>query len=247
MSAIGDWSSWAAQITSSASAPLSSAGPLAAYPKLLSLNDFGKHLQAFGLFTPLGPIGPLGPLGIVGPLGPMGIHGFKPDSDGNYLSGSSIVRTVKYPYSPNVNMEWELVEYYTSATAANAVKAQDSSFMVESTIAVGFGFIQTPDIISFTSNFAQYVTIVLTPENLLDAFFIELRDSNGKLIASSTETFYINWIQITAAAGASYTVSVRLGASTRASPFGFTYRLHVTGSSRLVTTTSVTGGHIRNC
>jgi hypothetical protein len=68
MKAVGDWTSWSRQIAHSTNAPLGPSGPLAHYKDLPALNDFGKHLQAQGLWTSLGPLGPLGPLGVLGPV-----------------------------------------------------------------------------------------------------------------------------------------------------------------------------------
>jgi hypothetical protein len=260
MAAVGDWEKWSATISAKTSAPLSAAGPLVAgYAALPAINDFGRQLQGFGVFTALGPIGPLGALGPLGPLGPMGIHGLKPDGDGNFRDKkNAVVRSVSYPFDgKGANRAWNLCEFYTSVAAANKANghsaAADANFMVASNIAVGIGYVQIPDRISFaTDSSQQYVTVVVVPQTVFDAFALQIYElSTGfpggkRLIASSEETFYVNWAQFRAPAGGSrYEAVVQLSASTRVSPFGFAYRLTVTASTDLIDAPAeITGDHI---
>jgi len=251
MSAVGDWSDWSKSMYAKTSTPLSSAGPLAPehYALLPHINDFGRHLQAFGLFTPLGPLGPLGVTGVLGPLGPMGIHGYQTDKNGNYLDKNhQIVRTVTYPYDATTQRTWELYESYPSIAAAKRLAdKQDSSFMVRSVLMVGIGYIQSPDVIPFRSHKQQYITIVVTPDTIYDSFVLEVRDvsGGGTIIASSDETFYINWVQFKAPIiENAYEVIIRLGASSRVSPIGFGYRCTVTGGSDLIQSVDISGDHI---
>jgi len=253
MSGIGDWSAWAKSIQANTSVPLSNQGPLnpeAYYHVLPSINDFGKQLQAEGLWTVLGPLGPLGALGGLGPLGPMGVHGYARDDAGNYVHDGVIQRKIDFPWdaAAGVNRTWSLYEMYVNNTAVSSVTDQDTSWLALSTLIVGPGYIQTPDLYTFHSFDKQFVTVTIVPENVFDSFELEILDSRDRVIMSSKETIFINWIQfLCPSPGATYTARVRLGLTARFSPFGYSYRIYVTGSSDMFQQSDITGPHRSKC
>jgi len=239
MSAIGNWQSWSAQIQSKSAipGPLSSSGPLGpnGMATLVKTNDFGANLMPFGVWTVLGPAGPLGPLGPLGPIGPMGVHGFGRDASGNYVDTSKkVVHSISFPWDANTKKTWPLYEYYTSAKAAKGVAGGlDTSFMVQANLAVGLAYVQTPDRYTITSAETQYVTVLVVPENTFDSFSVSVSTAKGKVIATAEETTFINWVQLYVPAATVLNVEVKLALTGRVSPFGFVYRLYVTGSTSI--------------
>jgi hypothetical protein len=256
ISGFGDWSSWSRSLTA-AGGPLSESGPLGpngplsvrAYTQTLpAINDFSKQLQAGGVWTVLGPIGPLGALGPLGPLGPVGAHGFVRDSSGRYLQAGQPVRTVRIPYQGRYRT-YELYEHYPETTA-RSLQDNDTSFMVSGAIDRS----SEVDAYTFTSRSAQYVTLLLLPENSLSDFDLELLDSKGRAVASSRsdgrQTLfgalvlnlgnYIDFIQLPAQANARFTA--RVSARTT-NPLFPTYRLFVVGSTSYLPPSDISGAH----
>ncbi|THB66811.1 MAG: hypothetical protein D6B27_06000 [Gammaproteobacteria bacterium] len=245
MSAIGDWSDWSDDMTDhdgplSESGPLGPNGPLSyqAYNvDLPAINDFGKQLQAGGVWSVLGPVGPLGALGPLGPLGPVGAHGYATDYDGAYIENGEEVRTVTVDYEGG-ERDYELFENYDEDYAKSKAD-NDTSFMVEGYIA--WPYWET-DSYTFTSGEDQYVTIVLVPEYQLDDFDIVVKDANGNVIAESNTFEYIDWIQIeNVEAGTELTVEVELSGSWHYASKD--YRVIVTGSTQYINSTDIAGDH----
>ncbi|THB74163.1 MAG: hypothetical protein D6B28_02580 [Gammaproteobacteria bacterium] len=244
MSAIGDWSEWSDDMTDHGG-PLSEDGPLgpygpishdAYYIDLPAINDFGKQLQAGGVWTVLGPVGPLGALGPLGPLGPIGAHGYATDWDGRYVENDVEVRTVDVPYEGSVRT-YELVENYDE-DYAKSMTDNDTSFMVE-------GYISYPysekDTYTFTSAVGQYVTILVLPEYTLDDFDFVVKDDEGNVVADSNSTDFVDWIQIQVPANTTLTVEVELYST--AHYLTKDYRLFVTGSTEYINSSDITGDH----
>ncbi len=244
MSAVGDWSEWSQDLTDHGG-PLSEAGPLGpngplsdqAYNyDLPAINDFGKQLQAGGVWTVLGPVGPLGALGPLGPLGPIGAHGYATDYDGRYVANDVEVRTVDVAYDGGVRT-YELVENYDESYAKSKTD-NDTSFMVE-------GYICWPysetDAYTFTSEAAQYVTIMVLPEYTLDDFDFVVKDAEGNVVADSNSGDYVDWVQIPVSANTTLTVEVELYST--AHYLTKDYRLFVTGSTEYINSSDITGDH----
>lgn len=244
MSAVGDWSDWSDDM-SDHDGPLSEAGPLGptgplsynAYNfDLPAINDFGKQLQAGGVWTALGPVGPLGALGPLGPLGPIGAHDYETDSDGRYVEDGVEVRTVDVPYQGDVRT-YGLVENYDESYAKDKTD-NDTSFMVE-------GYISYPysesDTYTINSDEAQYVTVLLLPEYTLDDFDMVIKDGEGNVIASSNSGDFVDWVQIPVAANSSLTIEVELYSTGHW--YTKDYRLFVTGSTQYINSTDITGDH----
>jgi hypothetical protein len=251
------WMSGAGDFTNFTKAPVSEDGPLG--PKgpladkpysqdLPAINDFGKQLQAGGVWTALGPIGALGALGPLGPLGPVGSFASVADRDGNYKKKGQIVRTVDVPYDGETRT-YGLVENYTE-DAAKKITDNDTSFMVH-------GDIEDPghetDEYAFASPEAQYLTITLVPENALSDFDVELADSRGHVVASSrsdgsqsllgvlpvNEGHYIDFIQLRVTEGAKFTARV----TAKTAPVTSGYRLIVVGSTKHIPESDIHGKH----
>lgn len=245
ISGIGDWSYWSETLTNlggplSEDGPLGPTGPLnenAYFHVLPAINDFGKHLQAGGLFTVLGPVGPLGALGPLGPLGPIGAHGYLADSNGNYVSNGVIYRTVGVPYNDTIRT-YELFEKYTESHA-KSMTDNDTSFMVEGEIYP----LSENDTYTFTSNESQFVTILVTPEKEYDDFDLEILDSNDNVIATSNRADYIDWVQIQVPAGT--TLKARVTLHSTGHFLSKTYRLFVVGSTQYINTTDISGNHVK--
>src|SRR5205814_41301 len=91
----------------------------------------------------------------------------------------------------------ELIELYPEAVAA-AMPDNDTSF-------VALGSIGDPanerDAYRFTSAAAQFVTVVLVPENALSDFDLELTDAAGATIAVSDSGRMIDFVQLRVDAG----------------------------------------------
>lgn len=246
ISAIGSWSDWSENLTD-LGGPLSEAGALGpdgpisdiSYDTILpGINDFGKQLQAGGVWTVLGPVGPLGALGPLGPLGPIGAHGYSTDFDGSYLDNGNVVRNVNVDYDGG-QRSYELFENYKESYAKSATD-NDTSFMVE-------GYISYPysetDTYEFTSGDDQYVTITLVPMYTLDDFDIVVKDENGEVIEIANTADYVDFIQLNnISSGTTLTVEVTLYSTAH---YHFKdYRLYVVGSTSYISTTDpITGDH----
>lgn len=237
ISAAGDWSDQVDAVDGplGASGPLGPDGPLGdvAYNETLpSINDWAKQLQAGGVFTVLGPLGPLGALGALGPLGPVGAHGFAPDDGGRYMNGSRVVRTIRTSYAAE---PFELVELYDEPTA-KSITTPDTSF-----VATGEAPRGEVDVYPAKSQRAQFVTVLLVPEKQLDNFDLTIKDGAGRVIATSTSSGYIDWIQLYAPKGGSMKIEVSLAASGHF--LSKTYRLYVVGAGSRFASTDITGAH----
>lgn len=244
ISAVGDWSDWADDM-SEHDGPLSEAGPLGpngplgsqAYNyDLPAINDFSKQLQAGGVWTSLGPVGPLGALGPLGPLGPVGAHGYATDTNGSYVDNDVEVRTVDVPYLGGVRT-YGLVENYDEDYAKNKTD-NDTSFMVEGYISYPYSELDT---FTINSDAAQYITVLLLPEYTLDDFDLVIKDEQGNVVASSNSGDFVDWIQIPVAANSTLTIEVELYST--AHYWTKDYRLFVTGSTQYINTTDIAGDH----
>lgn len=235
ISAAGDWSEW----SDSVEGPLSESGPLgpdgpigdvAYFETLPSINDWSKQLQAGGVWTVLGPLGPLGALGPLGPLGPLGGHGYDTDAGGRYVHNGRTVRTIRAPWQDE---PFELVEMYDEATA-KAVPP-DTSF-------VALGEIRgQSDTYPAKSQRDQWVTVLVVPEKQLDNFDLTIRDSAGRVLATSNSRSYIDWIELQAPAGGRMSIEVSLASSGHF--LSKTYRLYVVGSGSRFFETDIRGAH----
>ena len=239
ISAAGDWSSWSDDIDG----PLGSAGPLgprgplgdeAYYETLPSINDWAKQLQGGGVWTSLGPLGPLGALGPLGPLGPIGAHGYRADAGGRYMNGSAVKRTITTDYEPYT---FELVEMYDEATA-KSYAPNDTSFVALGELPRG-----ASDSYDIKSRHDQFVTIMVVPEKQLDNFDITIKSPEGRVLATSRGSSYIDWVQLQAPRGGRMTVEVSLAASGHV--FSKTYRLYVVGAGEKFSQTDIRGDHQR--
>jgi len=238
ISAAGDWSSWSREETGlggplSESGPLGPDGPLgdrAYYETLPAINDWAKQLQGGGVWTSLGPLGALGVLGPLGPLGPIGAHGYEQDDHGRYLHDGNVVRTVRAASS-----SFELVEMYDEATAT-AMHPNDTSFLALGTLERG-----AVDKYDIKSRHDQFVTILVVPEKQLDNFDITIKTPEGRELATSHSSSYIDWVQLQAPRGGRMTVEVSLAASGHL--LSKTYRLYVVGSGAKFSQTDIRGDH----
>ena len=272
------WSGWAKELDEndgplSADGPLGSRGPLgqAYWDDLPSINDFGKQLQAGGVWAVLGPVGPLGPLGALGPLGPVGAHGFAADEAGNYLDdGGEVVRSVEVPWDDEETRGYELFEQYEEEYALS-LEDNDTSFMVS-----GSAWSEA-DEFQLSSSSAQFVTIAVVPESAsmflpqamgvlfaaaaigydeppiaptssftTDDFDLELLDADGKVVAASASRKFPDWIQIAVPKGK--VLRARISMHSTWDTFGASrisgrYRLFVTGSTKHFAKTDIRGDH----
>lgn len=148
-------------------------------------SDLVEQLGPGGMLTPLGPVGPLGALGPLGPLGPttplVTFQGYQQNLAGEFLPGvngcyrpadarergANVCRTLLVPWTSqttectneNTNCRrYELYENYDEAFAQQMTD-NDTSFMVAGTTTE-----QSVDIYPFHSRDAQFVTVVLAPE-----------------------------------------------------------------------------------
>jgi hypothetical protein len=244
ISAIGDWSDWSDDM-SDHGGPLSEAGPLgpngplsdqAYFQDLPAINDFGKQLQAGGVWGVLGPVGPLGALGPLGPLGPVGAHGYDTNSNGQYLLNDQEVRAVEVPYEGSART-YELVEHYTESYAKSKTD-NDTSFMASAYIAWPYSEVDT---YTFTSNSDQFVTVVLIPEYQMDDFDLIITDENGNVLVDSNSFSFIDWVQIPVEAGTTLKAKVELAGTWHWASKN--YRMIVTGSTEYLNTTDISGDH----
>ena len=147
------------------------------------------------VFLKFGVAGALGPLGYTGQVGG---HGLKKDADGAFVDAEGAVqRTVDV-----AGKKFELFEFYDK-DYAQSLANNDTSWMVRAK-AEGGG-----DEFGFSSNSDQVVTLMVSPENIKDAFQIEVLDAAGKVIAKSDSDNLVNWIQLPASAGDNLKVRVQ--------------------------------------
>ncbi|CAF0778127.1 unnamed protein product [Adineta ricciae] len=221
--------------------PLSSAGPLSSesyHETLPSINDFGKHLQALGLWGVLGPLGPLGTLGPLGPLGPTGPYNTM-NLEGHHSVSVHLAATEIHNF--------DLVEVLDESRVHESL---DCSFMILGTIS----FHRETDSYFFNCAPNQFVTIVLVPEHSLDYFNMSLysNGSSSEHIASSDSMKYINFIQLGLMknTNGSFRIDVSLH-EMHQFILAHSYRLIVTGSHDLLDLdkeeNNIRGPHIISC
>jgi hypothetical protein len=220
--------------------PLSSAGPLSSdsyHSKLPSMNDFGKHLQALGLWGVLGPLGPLGAFGPLGALGPTGPHNTM-NLEGHHR--------VSVQWSTDQIRDFDLVEVLDESHVNEEL---DCSFMILGVIR------RTDETDSYYFNCKpnQFVTIALVPEHSLDYFNMTLFSNTtpSEKIASSNSMKYINFIQLALMNNnGSFRVDVNLH-EMHQFLLSHSYRLIVTGSQDLLDLkqeeNNIQGPHIISC
>ena len=272
------WSDWAKELDDqggplSADGPLGKRGPLgsAYWEDLPSVNDFGKQLQAGGVWTVLGPVGPLGPLGPLGALGPVGGHGYSADDAGNYLDETGdVVRSVEVPWDSDEKRTYELYEQYEDEQAT-AMTDNDTSFMVSAS-----AWSDAKEY-AFSSGSTQFVTVAVVPESAsmflpqamgvlfaastigydepaiaptarltTDDFDLEILDDSGKVLATSTSKKFPDWIQLTASKGKVLRARVTMKSTWDgfgASPISGRFRLLVTGSTKYLSKSDIRGDH----
>jgi len=242
-----NWASWSKNITGmggplTAKGPLGFNGPMTDrefYQTMPCLGDFTRQMMPAGLFSVLGPLGALGPLGPLGVLGPIGAHGFKTDTNGQYVDKAGRVqRTIRVPFDNRTSRDYDLFEKYPKAFALTQRDA-DTSFMAHGSTAGS-----TPDVYTFTSKTAQIVTILVVPIAQLDSFNINVTVTiNGKQRnVISKESVYVNWVQLRVPAGTRLTAGVALSFSGHW--LSKSYRLIVVGSSTQFQYTDIRGPHI---
>jgi len=245
ISGLGDWSDYSKNITGEGG-PLSEQGPLGyngplgdAYWKTLpKINDFGKQLQAMGVWTVLGPLGALGAVGPLGPLGPLGAHGFLRDlKTGAYTHKSATMRNVSVPFNPSGAIRvYDLFEDYESDYALR-MRDNDCSWMTSTAInTIGDSLNYT-----FHSRVPQFITITVVPEAALDDWDLEVF-VGGRLIAWSNSTYYMDFVQVAPlATPTTFVVNVKLASSGHI--LSSVFRLFVVGSTEWIATTDITGAH----
>jgi hypothetical protein len=167
----------------SADGPLASGGPL--NPQSWKGSDLIVQLSPGGMLAPLGPVGPLGALGPLGPLGPttplVTFQGYQENLEGEFVPGLNgcfrpadarehgvkVCRTLLVPWTTQSTectaesancRRYELYENYDEAFAQQMTD-NDTSFMVAGTTTEG-----SEDVYPFHSRDAQFVTVVLAPE-----------------------------------------------------------------------------------
>jgi hypothetical protein len=257
--AFSAWGSWFSEVSGplTGDGPLGPSGPLGdqAYNQTLpGINDFSRQLQAGGVWTVLGPLGPLGPLGALGPLGPtggFGTVGLTINSNGAYVDGSgNPVRTITInDDSGNAYRTYGYFEKYTKAYAQqwSEPTPNDTSFMVVDALSDESG----ADAYAFTSAEAQFITVLVTAENGLSDFDLEVDDSSNNAYVSNSDGGsslfgllpvatgnYIDFVQIQVAAGETLTAKVTAKSVFSGAP---NYRLFVVGSTKSIDTTSISG------
>ena len=229
------------------------------------INDFAKQLQAGGVWTILGPVGPIGPLGALGPLGPEGDHGYKTDVNGSYRKWNDGVsaKTKKYKTPDDSNSTevrfvsteidgmpryYELYEIYNDDEYVKNKEDNDTSFIVDGNIS---DYSET-DTYRFISNSEQFVTIMVNGHDLGYNFDLTITDLNDNVIAVSNSLDKTDWVQLQVKAGTPLKAKVNIteceqvpGERSCEPPYWITkgYRLSVTGSTKYINTTDITGDH----
>ena len=248
------WSEWSEMVTGMGG-PLSYDGPLggegpftqtSVYETLPCVDDYSHQLISGGLWEVLGPLGALGTVGPLGPLGPIGAHGYVSDSVGRWMNDfGEVQRTYSVPYDSTgtYNRTFELYEDYTQdfacLTGGAKKENQDTSFMVKA-----FWNSSSPSSnkYPFISQEDQLVTVLVVPVYQLDSFSLTLTDKLSKVIASTSESLFINWIQVRVKAGETLIAVVDLNFSEQI--FSKEYILYVTGSTNEFELTDITGPHL---
>lgn len=228
----------------SASGPLGQNGPYteSAYYNgaIFSNNQFDANTRAFGLWSILGPIGPLGAVGPLGPLGPIGATGLTSlPATGQFVNASSqVVRSVSVPYNATTSRSFDVYENYVQSYATQ-MPNNDTSFMV-----VGNLGSNSSNSYTINSSQNQIVTVLVVPNSTLmsNIMYVSLYSTSGKLIAQSNSNAYINYIEFTAPANASYVVKISQASTSLSSA----YRLYVTGSYSYLNEYYIQGNYITN-
>lgn len=244
---------------------LSIAGPLGpdgpytttAYCDTLpSINDFGKHLQAGGIWSVLGPAGPLGPIGPLGPLGPNGSAAqlYPPDSNGNFIDPKTakIVSSINIVQNDGKTLyrTYPLYELYNASYALGRVN--DMSWLATS------GSISGSDhqVWQTQSAFDQTVSVVAIMNQAsiynLEHLSISITDKNtGLVITANQETSdlnpsiqYVNQVFFRATEGHNYSIAV--SATEKNNKETISYRIIVTGSTEYLNKTDISGDHQTN-
>lgn len=234
------------------SGPLGSSGPYttSAYcSELPAINDFGKHLQAGGIWSILGPAGPLGPVGPLGPLGPNGTAAvlYPPDSNGNYIDPNTkaVVDSVTIYESDNktVYRAYPLYELYNANYAQSRVN--DMSWMVSDA---------TLPAISAQSwrvkaDSDQYVSVLAlmneaTESNLIPLIIAVEDMTTGVQLVSALEPSskpryqYTSQLFFRAQEGHEYNILIQTFSTKSVN-----YRLLVTGSTEYLNGSDISGDH----
>lgn len=228
----------------SANGPLGQNGPYteSAYYSgtIFSNNSFDANTRAFGLWSILGPIGPLGAVGPLGPLGPIGATGLTSlPATGQFVNASSqVVRSVSVPYNATTSRSFDVYENYAQSYATQ-MPDNDTSFMV-----VGSLGLNSSNSYTINSSQNQIVTVLVVPNSTLmtNIMYVSLYNTTGKLIAQSNSNSYINYIEFTAPANASYVVKISQASTSLSSA----YSLYVTGSYSYLNKYYIQGNYITN-
>jgi hypothetical protein len=218
MTSVGEWSSVREDLTR-VGGPLSDRGPLGPEGPVARTSAFPAELRPGGAFAALGPRGVLGALGPLGPLGPAGAHGARRNSNGDYVAGGRVQRTIQVG-----ERRFELVEMYDADHAAQ-MPDNDTSFMALGALSADRDHYAFP----FQSRTAQHLSVVITPERQLDRFRLVVSDPRGRELVRSEPGRGPALAQLYVPAGTRLTARVELVASGHVLP-NHPFRLTVVGS-----------------
>ncbi|MEQ9497784.1 MAG: hypothetical protein RIT81_13020 [Deltaproteobacteria bacterium] len=214
MRLVGDWSGFAQMMTQYGGAlsglgSLGGKGPLTpeAIEALKVLGPIATQLAPGGLFTAVGPAGGLGAASSLGAAGLVGGHGFATNDRGDFVDEQGeVVRHTDVSYK-GTERRVQLTELYTEADLEGRAST-DAAFMVRGTLPEG----DPSDEFDFTSKHAQFVTLTVVPETN-DAYYLDLLDRDGNVIATSDLDDGVNYIQLQTQAGDELRARVRRGPS----------------------------------
>ncbi len=212
MRLIGDWSGFSKALTE-LGGPMSGLGSLGAdgpaTPEAIEalkwMGPLAAQLAPGGLFTAVGGVGALGATSGLGAAGLVGGHGFATNDNGDFVDGEGeVVRHTDVEYKGG-SRRIQLTELYTEANLEGRAST-DAAFMVRGTLPTG----DDEDTFGFTSKHDQFVTLTVVPETN-DAYFLDLLDRDGNVVATSDLNDGINYIQLQTKAGEELSARVRRG------------------------------------
>eukprot|EP01034_Spumella_vulgaris_P023596 gene23596-29832_t len=240
-----EWSSATLEGPLSAEGPLGSQGPFTEpeyYQGAVFLeSEFNPHTRALSVWGILGPVGPLGAVGALGALGPIGAHGYKINSNGEYVTKTgAVVLTYTVPYDATTSRVFDLYQNYNAAFAQS--HQLDTSFMTQDDLA------NSPKSVSsfnFTSSIQQIVSVLVVP-GYADGVFalLTLLNGDGNVIATSDSKDSINFIMFTSQVNEKYTVRVSSVSVMPREALTSQYRLFVTGSTHYLNQNNLIGTYI---
>lgn len=182
-------------------------GPLTpeAIAALKYMGPLAEQLQPGGLFAAVGVVSAVGAGSGLGAAGVVGGHGFASNERGDFVDDDGkVVRHTDVEYEGGTR-RIQLTELYTEANLEGRAST-DAAFMVRGTLPEG----DAEDTFRFTSKHDQFVTLTVVPETN-DAYFLDLLDRDGRVIATSDLNDGINYIQLQTQAGEVLSARVRRG------------------------------------